>query len=589
MGNNIIKSLAAGLVGAALIATLGWLLLPTGMLPRELASAHPDLPSGWFHLAHTFHNSFFSWSYPTGFGFLLDDLAMPLQDSLPIVLSIYTALLWVGLMALLVSRKSYSIPASFFLAGLILLALVFWVGFDLTIVATICLVPYLILLLQNSKSSILLQSLLCLLIGILAFQIANQLAILSLLFGSLGFFALKKPEHSTAQTGMSILLILIPIAYGLAISPFAVWPDYPDTALLVSPTGLPGYIHPTFAPSFPIPVIERAALKLIYFTPALYFAALGLILWVSSFKRPQHRSAGILLFIMMLLLVLGCIADEEIAQISPLLSGQRVIPHLFYFAIEPILFGAALLLPMLLLLCGKHTRIFGLCWLAFVVFFVYHQPLTKELRFFPNREQVISYFLSAPSNQQKLIASPSLATLQEQGVWPIPGGSRVKETRFTLGRRVEFTVTASHQFPFAPISNMLDQDRTTRWAVSGGQKGGEWVAFSFPRAKTISGVSIQPGAFYTDYPRGLDIYAMDDCDTPPSVDKRPFLSFPKWHGELGVTPDGYPYHLGFNQVRIVFPQDVTTSCLYLVQTGKSKFDWSITRVAFAFPEGRRDQ
>jgi len=589
MGNNIIKGLVAGSFGAALIATLGWLLLPAGMLPRELASTHPDLPSGWFHLAHTVHNSFFSWSYPTGISLLMDSLTISLQDSLFIMLAIYIALLWVGLMALLVAIRLYSIPASFFLSGLILLALVLWVGFDLTVFATICPVPYLILLLQNSKGSMLLHVLLCLLIGTLAFQVANQLAILSLLFGVVGFLSLKKWEQSTTRTGTGIIFILIPIAYGLAISPFAVWPDYPDTALLVNPTGLPGYVHPTFSPSFPIPVIERAVLKLIYSAPALNFALLGLILWSFSFKRPEHRSAGIILFISMLVLLLGCIADEELAQITPLLAAQRIIPHLFYVAIEPILFGAALLLPLLVLLCGKNTRVFGLCWLAIVTVCAYYQPLTKELRFFPKREQVISYFLSAPPSQQRLVASPSLATLQEQGIWPIPGGARVKETLFTPAGRVEFSVTTSHQFSFAPISNMFDRNPTTRWAVSGGQKGGEWVAFSFPREKTISGIAIQPGAFYTDYPRGLDLYSLDDCTSPPSSDALPFLSFPKWYGELGITPDGYPYHLGFNQVRIVFPQDITTSCLYLVQTGSTNFDWSITRVAFAFPDGRRSQ
>jgi len=446
MGNSIIRNLFAGLVGAALIATLGWFLLPAVMLPRELASTHPDLPSGWFHLAHTFHNSFFSWSYPTGFSVIFDSLAISLQDSLPIVLSIYIALLWVGLMTLLVSTRLYSIPTSFFLSGIMLLSLALWVGFDLTIVATLCLIPYLTLLLQSSKGSMLLQTFLCVLIGALVFQIANQLAILSVVFGVLVFFCLKDPKRSDGQTVTKILLILIPIVFGLAISPFAVWPDYPDTALLVSPTGSTGYIHPTFSPSFPIPVIERAALKSVFFKPALSFTVLGLLLWSFSFRRQQHRSAGILLFAMTLILLLGCMAEEELAQITPLLALQRSIPHLFYFALEPILFGAALLLPMLVLLCGRHTRIFGLSWSVIVTICLYYQPLVKELRFYPKREQVVSYFMSAPSNQQRLIASPSLATLQEQGSWPITKESRVSEARFTLVRRVEFSVTTSHQF-----------------------------------------------------------------------------------------------------------------------------------------------
>lgn len=573
------KNILIYLIVSAIGATAVVVFLPDSVIFRELGVGHPALPNSWFHIAHTMHNAFFTWSLPFGIGSLFFT-SINLQDLLLFIKASYLALLWFGSLLVIRNFNLGSNSKAIYLAIIPVLLIIFWHGLDLTILATLSVTPLIVIFLQRPLG-LLSSILIALLLGCITFEIANQLAPLSVFFALLGYAALRDLSNNSQPVALKLYLLLLPIIFGLIIAPLPIWPGYPADALLISSTGLTGHIHPYFAPSFPLPILERELLKSVFFIPSLIFAALGFLLYLVSSLQNNSQRVGILLGTLMLLVALATISEETLAQISPILSLIRVIPHLFYFSLEPLFFAAAIFLSLLFLLARGQIKSFTVCAVVFCLGQIFHSPQKIESNFFLFKHDVISYFQSTDLRTRQRIASPSLATLQEQGPWPLNKIDRVRQAYFYFDGPSGFNLLASDQVDFAPLSNATDGDLTTRWAISGGQKGGEWLSIEFPDEQIVSGIELLLGPFFTDYPRGLEFYNLPSCQKPATNQDTPFLRVAPWQGPLKTTPLGYFYHGELNQVEILFPEDIQTRCLHIVQRGESRFDWSITEIGFA--------
>jgi hypothetical protein len=133
----------------------------------------------------------------------------------------------------------------------------------------------------------------------------------------------------------------------------------------------------------------------------------------------------------------------------------------------------------------------------------------------------------------------------------------------------------------APSAETLAQAKQTevawRWSTrTGSQKGNELLTVKFAQPIMLRGVELDPGVYFTDYPRGLRILG-GDCKQaqPPEL----IYNAPIWQGAVNLTSRGVPYFTPRNNVRVIFPkQTPPIECLFVKQTGKAQNDWSISRV-----------
>ena len=88
------------------------------------------------------------------------------------------------------------------------------------------------------------------------------------------------------------------------------------------------------------------------------------------------------------------------------------------------------------------------------------------------------------------------------------------------------------------------------------------------------------GAFFTDYPRGLDIFIEEGCEIDES-EQTPAFSIPHYMGPILFSSDGFPYYGPHHKARVVFPRPLMGHCFRITQTGWAKFDWSVVELRLA--------
>ncbi len=180
-----------------------------------------------------------------------------------------------------------------------------------------------------------------------------------------------------------------------------------------------------------------------------------------------------------------------------------------------------------------------------------------------------------------LVLSPSAAIFRSmaesglnitQQVDSIREAARIpeKESR-ELGLQIDMQPVASR----AALEQAQATESAWRWSTrTGAQRGNEVLTVRLNTPREVRGIELDPGSYFTDYPRGLRITG-GACD---QANAAPIADFPLWQGSLHVIQKGIPYYSPANEVRVVFPAPKTVSCIFVHQTAKASFDWSVSRV-----------
>jgi hypothetical protein len=141
-----------------------------------------------------------------------------------------------------------------------------------------------------------------------------------------------------------------------------------------------------------------------------------------------------------------------------------------------------------------------------------------------------------------------------------------------LGATIEITPSPAPEL----LAAAKNSEPSWRWSSrSGYQTGKEQLTIRFPKPIEALGLELDPGMYFTDYPRGLLILG-GDCSAPESA--QTIANHTPWQGALNLTPKGFPYYSPRNQVKVIFPRKETVECIFVKQTGTANFDWSINRV-----------
>ncbi|MCB0353356.1 MAG: hypothetical protein KDD64_07530, partial [Bdellovibrionales bacterium] len=331
------------------------------------------------------------------------------------------------------------------------------------------------------------------------------------------------------------------------------WPSYPLGATIAPDDGLAGIYRPFmgFAPN--LPSIDRPAVKLLWFWPALAFTIYGT--GVGLLSKNQNRGVFVFGILLVVLSLLDTGLPEWAASISPIASFERILPLANLYPLAPV---SLVVGSVLILISGKWSNTVGGAVLCMITMLYSPRP-------------PIAWGVEA--------ASPSARLFSRFG----------KEQLSQFRDRPPYRIVSAHRFhpDLESSSNsdnlkrILDRDRSTRWGNGGGrQKGDEFIVVSLKSPIEILGLQLDPGSFFTDFPAALKIRASDDCSSnsdnwPVTVTKDP------WLGPVKFTIEGAPYYGSQSDVSIFFDTPVRCLCLRIEQIGsRNSFDWSIAELSF---------
>lgn len=376
-------------------------------------------------------------------------------------------------------------------------------------------------------------------------------------------------------------LVLAPTLFTTVTAPMAEIPNYRKSAHVLPIDDSYDTVRPLVGPTYPFEVLDRRAVRSEYNDRALAVLALAVVAWLVR-RRSQtsliQQSATVGLSLA-LCVALCMELPEPWATISPLPSLSRVLPWATTYSLKAVILGlSAWLTAMSLLRIPALLSSLSLAVCSLVLLLVgsphFFKPILRERGLATNAEL------------RPLILSPSAAiirSLAEDNVnipaWlaSVRGSTHIHgEDIRALGGHVTITP--------APRPEILEQAKKTegswRWSTrTGSQRGNEVLTLRFDTPQEVVGVELDPGQYFTDYPRGLRIKG-GSCDQAfaPLI-----VEYPSWQGALKVTFRGAPYFSARNEVRVVFPSQQSVSCLFIYQTARAPFDWSIVTIKILTP------
>ena len=410
---------------------------------------------------------------------------------------------------------------------------------------------------------------------------ANSTAFLALLVClallTIAEHATERSSHRTSRRNWALLTLFLPSAWILVTLPAPPFFDLPKTAHILSldPSNDNVYLPMIGrAPLFPI-IDYQNLYNQIAPISALLLGLSGALLLLGTIEQ-RALWKRVLLGVIVLLTILRCtplIPDQWVA-ISPLISLSRIIPWASFYALPAILLGIISLFVGLALSIQSRSLIASSLTLGFGVI----TTLLSTNNIAPLLYQSIA---EASAPLAPALLSPSATLIR-----------RFKDNSSLLLSHLQHTEKILSQEPLnaakigatisihpAPTIEALQASRRTdsqgRWSPrTGRQTGRELLTIALPRPMTITAVELDPGSYFSDYPRGLDISG-GDCSSKSITH---ITTIRKWHGPLRITPMGLPFYDVPHNVTVVFPKEHTVTCLYVRQTGKASVDWSVTKI-----------
>ncbi|RMG39559.1 MAG: hypothetical protein D6719_13135 [Candidatus Dadabacteria bacterium] len=448
--------------------------------------------------------------------------------------------------------------------------------------------------LLNSQHSALLWKLLVVLAAPVSALATGPLALLLYILALL--IALYSKEHSSPINTTVKLVLLTSGAimfYTGIVFPAPHIPDYPFLAHVVPDDGLPGIITPLISSAPSIPFINRAGLKSIYFAPSLLLTLVALILLIILYNSNKAtRDTLVILCLLAGNSLLDSLPAESIASIMPVAVIGRLLPGLFFIPLLPIFFSLAIIYFAELSL-RSHIAVATVLPVFIAVLLATkagEQPAAILQKQAPH-----SIYAASGAEERKIIASPSLNVILNEGIWAIKHRKRILSFRHLLKRRKIIRVYSSHHNNRKVLKKMFDSNPATRWSTAlGRQIGGEWLHIYFKEPLKVGALKLDPGIYLADFPRGITVKTGDKCFHGRTKQMDRFKSYktvysqPNWQGPVQVTPEGYPYYGGQSDVTLYFSEPLTTSCLLVVQTGKHpKFEWSVAELQVELAQKRK--
>ena len=107
------------------------------------------------------------------------------------------------------------------------------------------------------------------------------------------------------------------------------------------------------------------------------------------------------------------------------------------------------------------------------------------------------------------------------------------------------------------------------------------MRIAFERPIVVSGVRVETGRYYTDFPRGIAVQVAESCSSDDAGRTSYATVFRRQRneGEILYTADGFPYFSEQHNLSVVLPEPVQAQCLLLQQIGSDDhYEWSVSEL-----------
>lgn len=556
--------------------------LTTVMEPAALMDGDPT--AGWFNMINLHHNALIPWR----FGHVTQALAQisPLSLIAERPLVPLTILLIGSTLVVRDTRLVSSIGARFGSVYAVLPCALLLIagGIDPLVIGSACWIPLIAFvgssLLRHPNST--LRWLLLAIMSVENSFNANQVSPLS---GVLALGLIKLLQRTTSKEqdqpcGIWLwlaIIILAPTVLTLVITPMPFLPKYPRSAHVVPFSNVEGYVRPLLGGAYPFDTIDRGAAKHTYQFGAAILSALAAALYLLAQIRlhPLARSITVAGLVLAICAYLDTQLPEDWAMIAPIASISRLLPWGSTYSMTSIALGLSAWCLGYVVAVTSSRRSLALTVIAATLLIahgsrdLYHPYLRSSGLL---KEEKIAAIARTPSASIIRMIGPHTSHI-EQWLAQLETSNRLpaKDVK-SFGASVTIWPEPRGQ----TLPNLTQGEPPFRWSTRTGQQhGNETLSIRFSSPTRIRGIELDPGAFSTDYPRGLTVRG-GNCSSPESA---PVLfEAPLWQGALRLTPKGLPYFAPRNDVRIIFPNEVVVECVFAQQTARAPFDWSVSRI-----------
>jgi hypothetical protein len=296
-------------------------------------------------------------------------------------------------------------------------------------------------------------------------------------------------------------------------------------------------------------------------------------------KRSGSQSRSIILraaLILAAVAVLDTWLNHSWSSIAPIASVSRLLPWASHYSLLSVALGAAAWGLGYAAVTGRALLTAPVCTVIVILLAqhgsreLYH-PLLRRSGLVDDPQ--LAHILHSPSaGMIKFIAEHQP---------PVTEWLASVQAAAKLHSRDTTSIGAQVTIEPAPSTETLAQakqiETAWRWSTrTGAQRGNELLTVKFVQPLKLRGVELDPGVYFTDYPRGLKILG-GDCKRAQPAEL--IYDAPTWQGAVNLTTRGVPSFTPRNNVRVIFPkQTPAIECLFVQQTGKAQNDWSISRV-----------
>ncbi|MFN8392718.1 MAG: discoidin domain-containing protein [Bdellovibrionota bacterium] len=297
-------------------------------------------------------------------------------------------------------------------------------------------------------------------------------------------------------------------------------------------------------------------------------------------SKAERRSGPLVAVVLAAAVLLdSAFVSATTSQLSPVQSFSRMIPGLIFFPVSLYLLALALFLLILTAARERVAKLLvagGLCVAMAAPGWGFRKKEDAVLW------SVVLSEASSPEHaeQIRVLCSPSYYVIREFGLDVVTKRESRKALKFVSASQFNPQLTASANG--AQTAAVIDGKDTTRWTAGGGrQTGGEWLRIAFERPIVVSGVRVETGRYYTDFPRGIAVQVAESCSSDDAGRTSYATVFRRQRneGEILYTADGFPYFSEQHNLSVVLPEPVQAQCLLLQQIGSDDhYEWSVSEL-----------
>lgn len=376
----------------------------------------------------------------------------------------------------------------------------------------------------------------------------------------------------------------VPALWVALAAPIAALPSYPDHSHVVPEEGTGLLYHALVGPSYSILTLDRSATAALYLPVSILLLGLSLALLTTTRRSSGPGRLRLPLFssAAALCLALDCALPHDWSLLAPLSTISRLLPWGTVVSISSL--GVGLVAWLVAIAAASHSS-------RAVALFAGVAQLLGVLVAPPELwSPILAKHLNADATAetQRAIKSPSSSVLRHTLTQDSNFLARLPYYREQSTRRMYDLFRLGGTYSLDPSVSRNDPERPggrPRLSTGrAGQFGNELCSAKMPREEVLAGIEISPGRNWGDFPRAVEISA-GACDAAAASK---VLVIPDWQGPLLFTSEGLPYWGMHHDVRILFPEPIASRCVFIRQTGRSRFDWAVDQVKILPRDQRQD-